>query len=407
MRRSCRDLALQCIDQHLDVGGIVATPDTDPDGATGHVRGHAHRTQHVARFAGAGVTRRAAGDRHPFAVESEQQGLTVDAVDGERQGVGQAWRIRREQGDAVHGEKLITQLCCQRLRAVVARLELLGGQRRRGAETDDASEVLRTATQATFLATTALQWHEIDGRVDDQCTNALRPVDLVRREAHEIETTGAEFDRQLAERLDGVAVHPGACGTCLARHLGHRLDHAGLVVGPHRRNDARVLAGLPGIDIDLPVVVDRQPVDTPAQPLQRACRLDHRRVLDGTQREAPGPLQRSQAAQREVVGLGAAAGEDDLSWLHSDQCGDLLARLLQRHAGTAAGLVGTRRVARPGIEARQHGVADPGVERSRGVVIEVGHPGPARAEVRKRRWGARPTTPGPCRHGCARRVGRG
>jgi hypothetical protein len=46
-----------------------------------------------------------------------------------------------------------------------------------------------------------------------------------------------------------------------------------------------------------------------------------------------------EALDREVVGFGAAAGEDDLAGAGAEDLGDLLAGLLDDAAGTAAGVV--------------------------------------------------------------------
>ena len=72
-----------------------------------------------------------------------------------------------------------------------------------------------------------------------------------------------------------------------------------------------------------------------------------------------------------VARLGAAAGEDDLIGLRSEQLGHLGAGTVDGVVGGLAVNVGAGRVAEVVAEKRQHGVDDGGVERGGGVVVEV------------------------------------
>ena len=77
------------------------------------------------------------------------------------------------------------------------------------------------------------------------------------------------------------------------------------------------------------------------------------------------------AEDGEIVGFGAAAGEDDFAGLGAEQRGDGFARV-----STAAGRAGPRNESswrcRSLGEIRQHGVEDGGVHGGGGVVIEIG-----------------------------------
>ena len=52
-----------------------------------------------------------------------------------------------------------------------------------------------------------------------------------------------EIDRHLAGCLDGIAMHQGPCRPRQAHDLRYRLNHSGLVIGQHDRNQSRVGGG--------------------------------------------------------------------------------------------------------------------------------------------------------------------
>ena len=102
------------------------------------------------------------------------------------------------------------------------------------------------------------------------------------------------------------------------------------------------------------------------QPL--AC-VQHRMMLNRRGDEVIARLH--QAKQRQVVALGAAAGEDDLRRTAVQQLGNLLARVLHRRARLLSLLMNGRRVAELLEEVGTHGLKHFGKKRSGGVVVEV------------------------------------
>src|SRR5882672_12714746 len=72
-----------------------------------------------------------------------------------------------------------------------------------------------------------------------------------------------------------------------------------------------------------------------------------------------------------VVGLGAAAGEDDFLGAGADECGDLLARCFHSAAGTLTGSVDGSSVAKFLGEIGKHGVEHFWLDGSGGIEIEV------------------------------------
>ena len=77
------------------------------------------------------------------------------------------------------------------------------------------------------------------------------------------------------------------------------------------------------------------------------------------------------AAQREVVGFGAAAGEDDLAGLRAERLGDGAAGGVEAFAGFAGLRVDAAGVAPGAREVGQHGGDDALVDGRGGGVVEV------------------------------------
>ena len=102
------------------------------------------------------------------------------------------------------------------------------------------------------------------------------------------------------------------------------------------------------VEVDDAVTVDTDACHPKAISRQPIARRQHALVLEGRRHDpvALTGITRSAggALHREVVGLGAAAGEDDLGRLGAEHGRDLLAGLLQRRLGGPGGGVRARRV---------------------------------------------------------------
>ena len=127
--------------------------------------------------------------------------------------------------------------------------------------------------------------------------------------------------------------------------------------------------------------------DPPRPPRPRAARVtadafalqlragaQHGRVFDGAGDDVPGrgPAARAHHAQhRHVIGLGAAAGEDDLGRRGVDQRRQLPPGGLQPLLGGLPEMVDAGSVTIHLTETRHHGVQDLGRDGSGGVVVEI------------------------------------
>ena len=156
------------------------------------------------------------------------------------------------------------------------------------------------------------------------------------------------------------------------------LDCADLVVGEHDADQDRL--GRDGrldvVRIDAAVAIHRQLHDLETELLEIADGVADGVVLDRT---GDDPVAASlagpgRALEGEVVGLGAAGGEDDLARSGAKGSGHALVGLVQPRAGTPAEAVQRGGVAEIVRQERQHGLEGFTPQRSGGGVVEVdGH----------------------------------
>lgn len=199
-----------------------------------------------------------------------------------------------------------------------------------------------------LLATAVEHGHGGVFAAEQERADAEGAADLVPADRHRGQPGPGEVDLQLPERLDRVRMHryvelTGHCGQFTYRH-----DGADLVVGPHH-GDHRDVVGVTEDRlaqygrVDASVPVDGEVFDVRAlvfgEPVDG---VQHRVVLDGAGQHpgaagvgvAAGPVE---ALHGEVVGLGAAGGEDHLAGACAEGIGEGLSRLLDGTAGPAPG----------------------------------------------------------------------
>jgi hypothetical protein len=161
----------------------------------------------------------------------------------------------------------------------------------------------------------------------------------------------------------------------LARDRLHREHGPRLVLHMHHADQDRLRRDRlnHGARVQATLRVDGDPSHPQALLLEGAEDLGHRRVLDRAGHHVvAAPAQRRHGpADRQVVGLGAAAGEYDLARAGPQSLGHLLAGLLERSRGLGAQSVQAARVAVERIEAGQHGLAHLGQRARGGCVVEV------------------------------------
>ena len=227
---------------------------------------------------------------------------------------------------------------------------------------------------AVFLSAAMQQRLNGDVAPGNQGAGALGAIKLVRGQGQGVGAGFGEIERHFAGGLDGVdmQIAAGRPQTC---PQGRRIvDDAGLVVGPHQGAEAGSGRQFrKGLGQGQAVGADRQDMQGPASGGQEACRFENGRMLGGADEHGARLQRAGHALDGQIVGLGAAAGENDLGRLGPRQGGYLLTGAVDGAATQASQTIQGRGIAVEPAEVRRHGLADAVVERSGGVVIKVDH----------------------------------
>mmetsp|Transcript_6891 Transcript_6891/g.20067 ORF Transcript_6891/g.20067 Transcript_6891/m.20067 type:complete len:227 (+) Transcript_6891:776-1456(+) len=162
--------------------------------------------------------------------------------------------------------------------------------------------------------------------------HALGPVDLVRRQAHDVDVHVVHVDGHLAQHLRRVGVEDDLPRLA---HLPDGLDvlrHADLIVHGHDRHQRRVRAhgGLQQLQVNGTVLAHREIRHLEVLLLQRAAAVEHALVLDLRRDHVllAVAVEVADALDGHVVGLRRAAREDDLARVRSNEACYLFARVL-------------------------------------------------------------------------------
>ncbi len=294
-------------------------------------------------------------DRDALLVEREEHRLRLDAFDGETHEVGEpvgGVTLERDARDRPDAE--------ERVAVPTVRL-LLGGERRRQlaggrAEADDRGDVLDPGATGALLGAADDERRDSQASTDEERAGALGASPRVRGHAHQVGAERSEVDGVVAGGGARVDVHEDAAGTCPGADVGNRLHDADLVV----RQLDRHQCGARRDRVDdgggrEPAVA----VDAHHDGLDRLApaRVEDARVLDRGGDDA-GRVRRpaDRPVHRGVHRLGAAGGEDDLSWARPHERGDLLARRLDGDPRDAAVRVHPARVGGVIAQVGHHGV---------------------------------------------------
>ncbi len=198
----------------------------------------------------------------------------------------------------------------------------------------------------------------------------------MRRQRQQVDAERPDVHRDLAHRLHRVGVHQGPVLVGNRRERRDRLDGADFIVRVHH-GDERCVAGYgvaEAIDRNNPCVVDREERRAPAAPGERLEGIEDRLVLDaaGDEMTPSRPFESlGGAADREVVGFGAAAGEDDLRRIAAHERRNRRPRLVQQRFGLLAEVMHARRVSKLVARRSHNRVDDFGRQRGRRVVVKV------------------------------------
>ena len=370
----------------IDLRRSGRAPDAEANRGVGQRIRHPEGAQHIRRLHGGGRAGGAAGNGE--IVQGEQQRLTIHVGEGDVQVARQPVRLGTIQAGA--GELL--QVCPKALpqgtdatgfgwhffSADAAGFpqphDLMGGQ---GAGTHAA--LVAAAVDLRRHLKRRLAAHE-------QGADALGAVELMRRQAQEIDVVAPHVHVNLADALRRVGVERHAALATEGADGTDVVQHADLVVGMHDGDDGRVVPD--GVRHerrrDQAFRIRGEIGDVHAQAFEPRAGVQHGLVLV-TRRHHMLPAHRlDHALDGQVVGLGGAGGPDDLARVCMDERRHLGARRLDQFLRLPTiGVAPGRRIAEGalGQEALAHALRHAGIHGRGGRVIQV-----QRLGARRRRW---------------------
>lgn len=203
----------------------------------------------------------------------------------------------------------------------------------------------------------------------------------MRSQRHCVKSARTERGQRLFSKgLDRVCVEKDTALSANGAQLRYGLAHAGFVVRAHHGNERRLRRQriLQTCRIEPPVRIHGQHRDRKTfahrEPLKR---VQHRMMFGRASDDVfPTPIRRtspSEAEDCEIVGLGAAAGENDLVRLCAQESGELIAGIVNRRASPASSGVDGRRVSMKLVQKRPHRREDFWGKWGGRVVVEVDH----------------------------------
>src|SRR5579875_1021494 len=213
------------------------------------------------------------------------------------------------------------------------------GEFKRGGEGHGTGDVLGAGAAVALLASAMEDGFGGDPGAQVERADALGRAELVAAEGDSVSAEVRDADGESAAGLHGVGVEGDAVCVCHPADFGDRLDRADLVIGEHDRDESRVWvlaeSTLDVLRVEEALVVYRKEVDAKAVvSMEEVAGCEDGFVLDGRGEDAATVWSgEGNAFEGEVVGFGAAGGEDDLVGAAAKDSGDALAGLLEGAGG--------------------------------------------------------------------------
>ena len=270
--------------------------------------------QYVAWVERAGCARAAGRRADALCVEQEQQALALDTLEAEAHVAGQVVHGIAVECAVRDLGKAFDQAVAQGADLFCVLVEVRAGVFERRGHTHDGGNILRAGALAALLCAALDEVRQEDALTGVQHADALRAVELVRREGQQVDVLRLDVDGQMTGRLHGVGVEQHARLAADCANLADRQDGADLVVGVHDGNQARILAdgvfhllrrhGTDG--------ADGEQLDGEALFFELLERVQHGVVLERGRNDVLFALAFAEARGGEdglIVGLAAAGGE--------------------------------------------------------------------------------------------------
>ena len=273
---------------------------------------------------GAGGAGRAGGNGDAPPVERHQQRRAGNPLEGNVRGVGSAQgRLAKN----LHTWHLLAHGALKAIAQSGLALGAVFGQpvtRHLGglAQPYDSRQILRAGAPVMLLRPSHNQRLHRCAAAYIEDSDSLRTIQLVPGDAQHIATDARHINRHFAGRLHSVGVKPDVGLGGDPPNLLDQLNHAGLIVGHHDRDQARIRTqrGAHIVGIHPATTVNGKIGHSRALRLGALAGAENGVMLDGAGDHVV--VLGDQAEDGLVVALGATTVEDDLRWRCPQQSGD-------------------------------------------------------------------------------------
>src|SRR5581483_877032 len=252
-----------------------------------------------------------------------------------------------------------------------ALLHAISCQFRRLSQSDYARDILRPRPAGALVPPAVKQRLQARPLLQIKRSNPLRAMKLVTGDGKRVTANPLHADGDLARCLNGVSMKQDAGFGGNLPDLLHRLQHAGLVVGHHDRDQPRIRTQCPLYigRIDQTALIYRHNCNLAAHLLQVLHRMEHSMMLDAGSNHVIAGLQQSGDGQ--IVALRPPGSEYDLRCAAVQQFCNRLARALHRGPRLLPVMVNRGCVAELLPKIRAHGLEYFRQNRSGGVIVQV------------------------------------
>ena len=300
-------------------------------------------------------------------------------VEADARGRREPWRsggVHVSVGNAL--QHLPLETLAERADALCLCCPPAAGEFCRSPEANDPGDVFRARSAVPLVPPAVLNLAELQPASHVERTDALWPVDLVSAQAEHVHAKIVHARRDLTEALHAIAVKGHARSLGNPADLSNGLQRAQLVVGVHHADQDRL-----GPQCRADTVRGNEAVtpwghigDCHAFRFKLLARIEHRWVFNLRGDHVACRLRGGShcSEDRQIVGLGASAGEDHVSRMAAQLRGDLPAGGLDAQPGLLSECVQAGSIAVDLPEVGDHGLQHPGIDGRGGIVVEVAAP---------------------------------
>ena len=350
----------------IGLGGGVAP--AEAEALARLLGGVAHGFEDVAFLHFTAAAGAALADGNAFEIERDDHVFAALAMGEELDDVGGGGAAEADNGEAeLEGGGF--ELCAEVAGGGGFGFQIFQSHLQGGGHAADGGEVFGACAAVTLLAAAGDEGVHGDLGFEHQCADAFGAAEFVASEGEEVGTDVVGLYWEVADGLDGIGVEKGAVGVGEGGDFGYWLKDAVLVIGVHDADEGDIAAfEFGGEDLHIEEAVG---IYWNFGGVEGEAGVADAIVLDTADEEAFAGSAGHDAAEGEVVSLGAAGGEGEAFGTQAEEGGGGAAGFVELETGGLAFRMDAAGVAED-VQQLDDACASLWAERGGGGVIEIG-----------------------------------